>query len=375
MTDHQKENASRIALYLENRLSREEREAFKRALGEDDELRTQYVDALMNRAGTGTNAGGTAEPVTGTEDPGGSGGPADDTFEKEMSVMDDTGAAGIGGLEESDREAIAGEREDMPEQYHEVPARGGFLGSGWMVGVAGLLLIIAGVIMLILIRRGGFWDRTVAATAADSGNANRGVGVDSAAGSAGNRQAGAGKGMDSAVSPASGAGAGSGVAGGGAGVGAAVAGGKAGSADGIETKLYKPYMRGDDPAEVRVYYQDYRTGNYAAVLAAGDSAVKGAGPRGLLIKDYMRLYVGLSYLATGDGRNAVRELGDVAFRTKPGDVLYEAAQWYLALAWLKRNDVEAAEAENKALGLAREIAHSYSRYREPAMELVRALEQ
>jgi Tfp pilus assembly protein PilF len=134
-------------------------------------------------------------------------------------------------------------------------------------------------------------------------------------------------------------------------------------------------MRGDDPVEVRVYYQDYRTGNYAAVLAAGDSAVKRAGPRGLLVRDYMRLYVGLSYLATGDGRNAVSELGDVVFRTKPGDVLYETAQWYLALAWLKRNDVEAAEAKNKALELAREIAHSYSRYREPAMELVRALKQ
>src|SRR5580693_7661869 len=105
MNEHQKENALRIAAYLENRLSPEEREAFKRALGEDDELRLQYVDALMNRAGTGTNVGGTAEPVTGTENPGGtvgpvepvtgtenaggSGGPADDAFEKEMSVLDD----------------------------------------------------------------------------------------------------------------------------------------------------------------------------------------------------------------------------------------------------------------------------------------------
>src|SRR5580698_1054058 len=55
MSDHQNENASRIAAYLENRLSPEEREAFKRRLSEDDELRLQYVDALMNRAGTGTS--------------------------------------------------------------------------------------------------------------------------------------------------------------------------------------------------------------------------------------------------------------------------------------------------------------------------------
>ncbi len=213
----------------------------------------------------------------------------------------------------------------------------------------------------------------MAATAADSGNANKVNEVNSAADSAGNRQAGAGKGVDSA---ASGAGAGSGVAGGGTGVGAAVAGGKVGLADSIHARLYKPYVGGDDPVEVSVYYQDYRTGNYAAILAAGGGGggVKSAGPRGLLIRDYMRLYVGLSYLATGDGRNAVNELGDVVFRTKPGDELYETARWYLALAWLKRNDVEAAVAENKALGMGRQIAHSHSRYREPAMELVRALE-
>jgi hypothetical protein len=366
MNDHQNENASRIALYLENRLSLEEREAFKRALGEDDELRIQYVNALMNRAGTGPTFGATAEPVTGTENPDGSGGhvgdtPVSDTFEKEMSVMDDTSAAGTGELEEADQGANVGEHEDMPEEYRKVPARRGFLGSGWMVGVAALLLIIAGVVILIMIRRGGFWDRTAAAAAADSGNANKGNGGDSAAGSVGNKQVEAGKGVDSAVS--------------GAGAGSGVAGRKVALADSIYARLYKPYMRGDDPVEVRIYYQDYRTGNYAAVLAAGDSAVKRPLPRGLLVRDYMRLYVGLSYLATGDGRNAVSELGDVVFRTKPGDVLYETAQWYLALAWLKRNDVETAEAENKALGLAREIEHGYSRYREPAMELVRALKQ
>ena len=55
MSDHQNENALRIAAYLENRLSPEEREAFKRALSEDDELRLQYVDALMSRAGPGPN--------------------------------------------------------------------------------------------------------------------------------------------------------------------------------------------------------------------------------------------------------------------------------------------------------------------------------
>jgi len=137
--------------------------------------------------------------------------------------------------------------------------------------------------------------------------------------------------------------------------------------------LYKPYMRGDDPVEVREYYRDYRTGHYAAVLAAGDSMVMKIPVRRLLVRDYMRLYLGLSYLASGDGQNAVRELEGVVLRTKPKDILYETARWYLALAWLRRNDVDAGEAENKALDLAREISHSYSRYQEPARELIRAL--
>lgn len=360
MNDRQKQHASLIASYLENRLSLEDREAFKHSLNEDDELRTQYVDALMKRAGTQTNAGATAEPATGTENAEESGRPVGDNFEKEVSVMDGTRASGMAELAEADRDPNVGEQKDLPEEYHKVRARG-FLGSGWMVGVAALLLVIAGVVILIMIRHGGFWDRTVAATAAVSGNAAQGSGVDSAAANVRNRQVEAGKGMDSAVSGAS--------------AGSKVAVGKIASANSIYARLYKPYMRGDDPVEVRIYYENYRTGNYTAILAAGDSAVSRAGPRGLLVRDYMRLYVGLSYLATGDARNAVSELGGVVFRTKPGDVLHETAQWYLALAWLKKNDGEAAEAQNKALDLARAIARSYSRYREPAMELVRALEQ
>jgi hypothetical protein len=377
MSDHQQENALRIAAYLENRLSPAEREAFKLALSEDDELRLQYVDALMNKVGTGSNAGGTAETMTGAGDTG-------ETVET-LTGAGDTGgmaepaegAVGMGGLEEPVREAGVGEREEAefgPREAWEAGwpggkkgANGGFLGSRWMVGAAVLLLIIAGVVMFMMTSHQGFWDKTVA----DSGNANEGNGMDSAAGMTGNRQVAAPRnGVDSA---AAGSGARSRAAGAGVGAGAAVTGGKEGLADSLYAKLYKPYMRGDDPIEVREYYQDYRTGNYAAVVAAGDSVVMKIPVQRLLARDYMRLYMGLSYLATGDGRNAVRELEGVVLRTKPGDILYENASWYLALAWLKRNDVGAAEAKGKALGLAREIAHSYSRYREAAGELMKAL--
>ena len=226
-----------------------------------------------------------------------------------------------------------------------------------MVGAAVLLLVIAGVVMFMMTSHQGFWEKAAAASAVDSGNANEGNGIDSAR---------------------TGPGAGGGVAGGKTNAGAAVVvatGGKEGVGDSLYARLYKPYMRGDDPIEIRQYYVDYRKGNYSAVLAAGDSMVMKISAQRLLVRDYMRLYLGLSYLASGDGRNAVRELEGVVLRTKPGDILYETARWYLALAWLKRNEVDAAEAQDKALGLAREISHSYSRYQEPARALVRALGQ
>ena len=370
MSDHQKENALRIAAYLENRLSPEEKEAFKRDLGEDDELRLQYVDALMNRAATGQDAGSAAEPAPGAEDTDRAGetlvepentGGADET----LIEPEDTGGASVGEREEAGE--ARGNWESLGEQGardaweagwsagRERP-RGGFFGSRWMVGVAVLLLVVAGVAIIILIRKEGFWNNAVAATPVDSGGVKKGNMMDSAAVK-----------VDSGRVAAAGNVAGAG------GAGAAVAGRKAGLGDSLYTKLYKPYMRGDDPVDVREYYQEYRTGNYTAVLTAGDSMVMKIPARLLLVRDYMRLYLGLSYLATGDGQNAVRELEGVVLRTKPGDILYETARWYLALAWLKRNDVDAGEAENKALDLARKVAHSYSRYQEPARELVMAL--
>jgi hypothetical protein len=360
MSDHQKENALRIAAFLENRLSPEEREAFKRSLAEDDELRLQYVDALMNKAGSGPKPDGMGETVSGVGETEGVGETVSGVGETEG-----VGETTIGEREEAGQESEwetlgeHGAREAWEAGWPggKKRAGGGFLGSGWMVGTAVLLMIIAGAVIFILIRHQEFWDRTVAAAVVDSGNAKRRMGIDSAV---------------------TGAAADSGTAGRGAGAGTAVvsaAGGQVALADSIYARLYKPYMRGDDPVAVRVYYQDYRTGNYAAVLAAGDSVMTaaGSGPRQLQIKDYMRLYKGLAYLATGDGREAVTELGGVALRTKPGDEMYEAARWYLALAWLRRNDVDLAEARGKALGLARDISHSYSRYREPARALIRAL--
>jgi hypothetical protein len=359
MNDRQNENASRIAAYLENRLSPEEREAFKRLLSEDDELRVQYVNALMKRAGTepaahvtepaaveSAPASEVVEVVPEPEVRGAAAHPAAVEVVPEPEIREGTWETlGEHGAREAWEGGWSGE---------EKRERAGFLGSFWILGITVVLLIISGVVIFIMNEHEQYWDKTVAAMTADSGNAGKTALVDSATAAAGKSQAAAPAGnVDSATT-------------------GAVAS-KGGSMDNIYAEVYKPYVRGDDPLEVRKYYQDYKAGNYAAVLAAGDSTVMNIPVQKLLVRDYMRLYVGLSYLASGDGRNAVRELEGVVLRTKPGDILYETARWYLALAWLKRNDVDAGEAENKALGLAREVSHSYSRYQEPARELLKAL--
>jgi hypothetical protein len=361
--DRPDENSLRIQEYLENKLSPEMKEAFKRELGENDELRLQYIDALMKRAKTGVEDGNEE-----TEAAGG-----------HVQTMEEYGYGEEGHGEEGHVEADGGHIEaDMPLQDWETEAGGGgsgrgFLGSGWMVAAAALLVIIAGVVLFLLIKRQAFWDKTVAAGGKDTTKLLSGAsGADSAAG-------GSGQGAAAGSGGAAGAGAAGGSQGAAAGAKPAAGvtgsqtGGAPGAADSLYTRLYKPYARGDDPMAVRKYYGEYRAGNYTAVLAEGDSITIGLGQQMVLNRDYMRLYVGLSYLATGDASKAVTELEGVVLRTKPGNILYETALWYSALAWLRRSDVDAAEAKKKSIECARIVLHGYSRYVGPAGELIRAL--
>jgi hypothetical protein len=368
MNDRQNENASRIAAYLGNRLSPEEREAFKRLLSEDDELRVQYVDALMNRAAK-EPAAVEAEPEKAVSDVVPELEVSEVVPEPEVShvmpvpevsqvvpepqVSEVVPEPEVGeGTWETLGEQGAREAWEAGWQGGKKRAGVGFLGSGWIVAITVLLLIIGAAVIFIMNRHEQYWDKTVAAMTSNSGNVDKVVPDSATAATTDRRAATPVSKVDAATK------------------GAAL---KGGLMDSLYAELYKPYMRGDDPVEVREYYQDYKAGNYAAVLAAGDSMVMKISPQRLLVRDYMRLYLGLSYLASGDGQNAVRELEGVVLRTKPGDVLYEAARWYLALAWLKRNDVDPTEARGKAIGLARDISHSYSRYQGPARELMKAL--
>jgi hypothetical protein len=352
MNDRQNENASRIAAYLGNRLSPEEREAFKRLLSEDDELRVQYVNALMNRAGT--------EPVAHVTEPVA----VESVPEPEVveSVPESEVVESVPEPEVSEAMAQPAAVEVVPEPEvregtwdtpGEQRARVGFLGSGWIVGITVLLLIVAGVVIFTMNRHQQYWDKTVAAMTSNSGDVDKVVPFDSATAATADRKAA------TPVSKVESATKGTGS--------------KGGLMDSLYMELYKPYMRGDDPVEVREYYRDYKAGNYAAVLSASDSVATAVEKRKLQIKNYIRLYKGLAYLATGNAPEAVEKLDAVVLRTNPGDELYEVARWYLALAWLKRSDVDPAEAQGKALGLAKDISRGYSRYRDSARELVRAL--
>ncbi len=106
-------------------------------------------------------------------------------------------------------------------------ARAGFLGSGWIVAITLLLLIIAGVAMFIISGRQDLWDKTVAAMAADSGAAKKGTRVDSAAAATPPAATTAG--------PVNSAGKG---------------GGMGTTGDSLFATLYKPYARGDDPERI-----------------------------------------------------------------------------------------------------------------------------
>jgi hypothetical protein len=355
MSDQQNEKALRIAAYIQNKLSPEEREAFKRALSEDDELRVQYVDALMNRAGTDRSEQRAPESTVEENVPESTVGEKVPEATVEENVSEHMVVENVAEpvVEERVPETIVedqGPGEDvMVGQMDETKRTGGrFLGSRWMVIVTLLLLIGAGVVIYLWTKHQEFWDTKVAANAADS-SANKMGKTDTVAAPA--------AGVDSTKSSAN----------------ATVVSGNTGWSDSLYAQVYRPYMRGDDPMEVRTYYQDYKAGNYAAVLAAPDSVGAAVGAKKLQLRNYIRLYKGLANLATGNGQEAVAELGNVVLRTNPGDDLYETARWYLAVAWLRRGDVDPSEARSKATALARDISSGYSRYREPAKKLMRSL--
>lgn len=279
MSDRQLENAMRIADYLEDRMSPEEEEGFMLELGGDEEMRRQYEEEMLIRAGMKGEVGpGLLQP-------------ADEHLQlvteilaKDKEVRRDRG-----------RVAVFGRRG---------------------VAAAALLVIISGTVLYI---RFGWGEHGTSRVIVANSPALK------------NRMA-------------------SGVA-----------------ADSLFARYFTSYASGGDPVEVSLYYEDYKRGDYPAVIGAKEEEyqVMGAGGREKVIRGYMQLYKGLSYLAVGKAVEAVAQLEAV----KPGNACYDAARWYLALAWLRRGDMSPGEGLNRARSIALEIANSSSRYKDQARRL------
>ncbi len=76
-----------------------------------------------------------------------------------------------------------------------------------------------------------------------------------------------------------------------------------------------------------------------------------------LSKAYLHLYKGLGYLADQQPEKALQEFDQVMLKAGPATAPYYQAQWYAALTWLKKQDLD------KAAALAHEIRQTASPYK------------
>ena len=140
-------------------------------------------------------------------------------------------------------------------------------------------------------------------------------------------------------------------------------------ADSVFARYYSVYTKGEhDPVQVSLYYQYYRQGKYDDVVAARDADVRqmgvGQGAEAVL---YLKLYQGLSLLAGRDAAGALERFRIVLQQASEGTPLYDAAEWYSVLAYLKSREVV------KATGLAQYMVLQRSSYEHQAGALLRTL--
>jgi hypothetical protein len=145
--------------------------------------------------------------------------------------------------------------------------------------------------------------------------------------------------------------------------------------DSLFAQFYGTYTGEKDPVEVSLYYQHYREGDYASVLAAReeDYRLMGTGKKTDVLNQYMQLYRGLSYLAE---RQQVRALGQFdSLLNSPHTTkeVYCSAQWYAVLCSLQRKDIPADAVLAAAAHDARAIRQSGSPYRQKATLLLELL--
>jgi hypothetical protein len=138
--------------------------------------------------------------------------------------------------------------------------------------------------------------------------------------------------------------------------------------DSLFTEFYSAYIGEKDPVEISLYYQRYRAGDYASVLAAreDDYRLMGTGGKSGVLNQYMQLYRGLSYLAERQPVRALGQFDSLLVSPHVSKVVYCSAQWYAVLASLQRKDISADSALGAAARGARAIGQTDSPYRQQA---------
>lgn len=133
--------------------------------------------------------------------------------------------------------------------------------------------------------------------------------------------------------------------------------------------FYKPYSGESDPVELSNYYKDYKEHRYEKVISAKetDFQVMGTGEKNELLKQYMYLYKGLCYLEKNEPARAIRMFDSVLKSPNKTDTPVYEAQWYSAMAWLKKDDID------KAAEAAKHITQTTSPYKSSALQLIQQL--
>jgi hypothetical protein len=116
-------------------------------------------------------------------------------------------------------------------------------------------------------------------------------------------------------------------------------------------KFYKPYSGEKDPVEISNYYNDYKQHNYDAVIKAKESDYQtmGTGDKNEILKQYMHLYKGLSWLELNEPETALEQFAAISKSSLEDRRPYYESQWYSVLAWLKGNDITKAREQAKEI--------------------------
>src|SRR5262249_3404534 len=99
-----------------------------------------------------------------------------------------------------------------------------------------------------------------------------------------------------------------------------------------------------------------------------DYQTMGTDDKDLLLKQYMHLYKGLSWLEKNNPDKAIVEF-DLALKNSKNKLIYNEPQWYALMAPLKKNNM------NQSGLLAKQIAQTNSIHKKDAQEIVNRIEK